>query len=300
MASQANIGREYRDTVHATDADGDQLSYGILESPAGMSLEDSIIVWTPMRSGLGSGSVSIRVSDDNGGADTLAWEVRAAVSESALVAWYAFDGTATDSGPHGNHGIAQNGTGLAVDRHGAAGGSFHFDGVDDRVYVGDPPNGSLDMGLDQGFTLCAWVRLDRLKDYSQMIMRKKMKVGGTNDEGYAFDVNPAVDGSQLVLKVEGTDTKHGVIIGNTSLVADSWYFATAIRDAESQELRLYLNGEQDAEPVADSLSATMETDVDLYIGYNEPYDRGLAGSVDDVRIYKRVLSDEEIRSLYQE
>lgn len=300
MNAHATVGSEYRDTVHATDADGDQLSFGIVESPAGMRLNDSAIAWTPTHSGVGSDSVSVRVSDGNGGADTLGWVVVAAVSESALVAWYAFDGTATDSGPHGNHGMAQNGTGLSADRHGVVGRSFHFDGVDDRVYVGDPPNGSLDMNLGQGFTICAWVKLDTLKDYAQMVLRKKQKVGGTNDEGYALDVNRATDGAQVVFKVEGTDTKHSVIIGSTSLIPDSWYFATAIRDAGSQELRLYLNGVQDAEPVADSLSATMETDADLYIGYNEPYDKGLAGSLDEVRIYKRVLSEEEIRSLYEE
>ena len=49
-----------------------------------------------------------------------------------LVAWYPFDGNASDMSGNGNHG-AVNGATLGTDRHGVAGKAYSFDGVDDYI-----------------------------------------------------------------------------------------------------------------------------------------------------------------------
>ena len=50
--------------------------------------------------------------------------------QQGLVAWYPFDGNASDMSGNGNHGTV-NGATLGADRHGVAGRAYSFDGVDD-------------------------------------------------------------------------------------------------------------------------------------------------------------------------
>ena len=54
--------------------------------------------------------------------------------QNGLVAWYPFDGNASDMSGNGNHGIV-NGAMLGTDRHDQANRAYSFDGVDDYVEV---------------------------------------------------------------------------------------------------------------------------------------------------------------------
>ena len=56
--------------------------------------------------------------------------------QSGLVAWYPFDGNASDMSGNGNHGTV-NGATLGTDRHGQANRAYSFDGVDDYIEVFD-------------------------------------------------------------------------------------------------------------------------------------------------------------------
>ena len=66
----------YGYAVHATDPDGDRLTYALTQSPAGMTI-DSLgwIAWTPSLSQLGSYPVRIAVSDGFGGVDAQEFSV---------------------------------------------------------------------------------------------------------------------------------------------------------------------------------------------------------------------------------
>ncbi len=77
MEDTAYVNTEYKDTVHATDIDGDVLTFSFIDSVTGMVLTDSIITWTPNVNDTGSNSVSVQVSDGNGGYDTLSWTIAA-------------------------------------------------------------------------------------------------------------------------------------------------------------------------------------------------------------------------------
>ena len=60
-----------------------------------------------------------------------------------LVAWYPFDGNASDMSGNGNHGTI-NGATLSVNRFGVENKAYSFDGVDDYINFGNsllPTNG---------------------------------------------------------------------------------------------------------------------------------------------------------------
>ena len=60
-----------------------------------------------------------------------------------LVAWYPFDGNASDMSSNGNHGTV-NGATLSTDRHGQSNKAYSFDGVDDQIIVAN--HSSLNFG----------------------------------------------------------------------------------------------------------------------------------------------------------
>ena len=66
--------------------------------------------------------------------------------QQGLVAWYPFDGNASDMSGNGNHGTV-NGATLGTDRHGVAGKAYSFDGVDDYI-VSDKNLPILEMRLE--------------------------------------------------------------------------------------------------------------------------------------------------------
>ena len=69
---------------------------------------------------------------------------------TGLVAYYPFDGNASDMSVNGNHGEV-NGASLGSDRHGVEGTAYSFDGLDDYVSALDnnysTPNYSISFWL---------------------------------------------------------------------------------------------------------------------------------------------------------
>jgi hypothetical protein len=80
----ATVGKPYRDTVSATDTDGDTVRYSFIDSAVGMSVGalSGIIQWTPIIADTGKHTVSVLAKDGKGGLDTLTWTI--AVSAGVL------------------------------------------------------------------------------------------------------------------------------------------------------------------------------------------------------------------------
>ena len=76
-----------------------------------------------------------------------------------LVAWYPFDGNASDMSGNGNHGTV-NGATLSADRHGHANKAYSFDGVDDQIIVAN--HSSLNFGQGD-FSLISWIKYNGSK-----------------------------------------------------------------------------------------------------------------------------------------
>ncbi|MFO7992284.1 MAG: putative Ig domain-containing protein, partial [Thermoplasmata archaeon] len=68
---------EYVYDVNAKDVDGDDLHYSLSEKPTGMTIDSSngMITWVPTNDQVGSHSVSVMVSDGNGGTDNQSWDI---------------------------------------------------------------------------------------------------------------------------------------------------------------------------------------------------------------------------------
>lgn len=75
MTGSMYVGVSYTDTLKASDADGDVLTFSFIDSIIVMNLIDSVFSWTPTANDTGQHIVIVIVSDGKGGTDSLTWTI---------------------------------------------------------------------------------------------------------------------------------------------------------------------------------------------------------------------------------
>jgi hypothetical protein len=213
-------------------------------------------------------------------------------AEPGLVAHYKFEGDANDATPYNNHGsIGGNPTFENATHPNNSGLNIVFDGVGDSVLV---PN-AVQLISDYA-TVGFWVRPDNqnlndpesyLIDFGHWDERWKISlpqhlkvVWTTNSKNAQFD--------HFISDMDSGD-------GN-ELVLGFWWYVTMVHDGTDDII--YLDGvEVNRKPVNGTLNSTGRP---LGIG-NNPIDGGqyFIGGMDEVKIYNKALTSDEILQLYQ-
>lgn len=210
---------------------------------------------------------------------------------SGLVAHYTFDGNANDSSGYGNDGIVHGAT-LTTDRFGNANSAYHFDGVDDYVRVPDDP--VLD-GMNS-LTLSVWVKTDRVDRMTEVI--NKYGHGPPHlDEAYNIGIDT---GGQVAFQY-ATASKYVIKITNYAIPIGEWHHAVGVYTGTHGAI--YIDSHLAALSRNDSDSAGWVNSIanDLLIGCGEEggnLKNLFEGSIDDIRIYNRALTADEIHDLY--
>lgn len=232
----------------------------------------------------GSGAIAGRVATAGGGGPVQV--------TNGLVGHWPLDGNAEDVSGNGNHGTVEGAT-FTHDRFGLPGGACHFDGRSARVRM--PHSPSLDVA-GQNLTMACWVRAGPDQYFRAGIVNKTP--GSMPDCGYRIWLYE----NKVVVAV--MHAQEGVGVSSPSPANDNqWHHVVGV--FENGSLRLFVDGDLVSEDYTSHGFCSNEAD--LLIGsYWYPYDDGhegrtwcsLEGEIDDVRIYNRALSAEEVRSLY--
>ena len=164
----------------------------------------------------------------------------------------------------------------------AAGDQLRFDGVNDYVTCGNEP--SLD--ITDAITISAWVNGG---------------VIGTSQNGYAgivasskykLDVNEGY--GKFFFRVYTDSGTAPYAVGTTTPQANTWYYVVA--EYTGSKIRIYVNGILEDEE--DRSGAILpHSGVEIGRESGSPT-RFFNGSIDDVRIYNRSLSEDEIYRQY--
>lgn len=201
-----------------------------------------------------------------------------------LVAYYPFDGNALDASNNGNDGTAYGGVQY---ENGVVGMAAKFNGSDGYISVND--SSSLDPG--NSMTISAWIQFDPVlgpDQYSHIIS----KWGGVGNASYALAYN--IGSNTISFGFHNADLCN-YNINSSQLEIGRWYYITAI--GTPNNIKLYVDGQMQSSLDVDY--KPIDGNNPLIIGRENTVSRWFfKGMLDEVRIYNRALSDNEILELY--
>ena len=210
------------------------------------------------------------------------------IPPDGLVAYYPFNGNSDDESIYKNHGIVE-GAILTTDKDGIENKAYYFDGINDLIKIAGG------LPVTNTFTISFLAFSENTSGYSNIISDGSSDAGGNdflinfrgNDIGIRADKNASLDYEDS--SPEG--------LQNLDLV-NKWVHVVWTLNSTSS--KIYLNG---AEKITLNESGSNE-------GYHDPFsyigarnvwsvpDNFFKGKLDEIKIYNRVLSFDEIQSLF--
>lgn len=208
----------------------------------------------------------------------------AGISEDGLVAYYPFNGNADDESGNGHHGSPTN-VSWGEDSCGNSDSAAYFDG---SSYIVVPHDDALNIS-DQTITVS--FRLNYQGDYSHFSYLISKTLG--HEIVYGMYLNTQFP--HFWFTGEQGNTNWGVVGGTAN--QNEWVHIVGIRD--HNDVYLYANGElvdhQRTSLGINSNTSNLEFGGHFYEGY---WQNLFVGGMDEVRIYNRALSEEEVQALY--
>jgi len=221
--------------------------------------------------------------------------------ERGLVGHWTFDGkdtqsTITDRSGQSNHGYFNGGATSSAKKIGKLGQAFRFDGVND--YVSIAQNGDYNLS-GSAFTISAWV----LEDTSAATMEsipvfKRFVSWYDGSKNIQLGLSPNITDNRAFYISNSALLEHAKLTTSGS-ISNGWHHLVATFDGAST-YKIYVDG-SDTNAGDDAWNNTTPYTGDsttLYIGQraNGGFVDGL---LDDVRIYSRALTADEVRQLYK-
>ena len=225
--------------------------------------------------------------------------LHAQIPTDGLVTFYPFNGNTNDESGNGLNGTIY-GAALTTDRCNVDRSAYSFDGIDDNIYIGDITN------LDgvKALSISVWIYTDGITDEHTGTIVSKYNADGDAERVFILDLYP-----QNILRfcIYGLDGNEDYEWQRTSnpIPFSQWNHVVVNWDGISHSINFYVNGVQ-----VDSYYGKLHSNPSMIynktsplmiggsdFGYTSP-DYMFNGSIDEVRIYDRELTFDEIVSLY--
>ena len=202
-------------------------------------------------------------------------------AEPNLVGWWKLDDgsgdTAIDSSGNGNNGTLINDPMWAI---GINNGALQFDGIDDYVNCGNDPS----LNVTDEVTIAAWVKLNSVPPAFSVLIAGKysaywLEWRDTKALSLSMYINGAYNGSGPTLDLADGDWHHIALT----------YDGTHKKGYHNRQ-----------EVFSEGASGSIDVSgVNFFVGEGHPADAGYNGCpdglIDDVRVYNRALTQEEIQ-----
>ena len=207
---------------------------------------------------------------------------------NGLVGWWQFDedsGTSTaDNSGNGDTGTLQNSPTWTTGKYS---GALDFSGTNQYVSVADANFLDLTNG-----SVAAWIKRDTSGAWHSIVAK-----GGSNnnyDHNYGFEIR---DTNVLLCAVgDGVSGGHAAVLNTTATISTgTWYHVACTWDGST--MRIYINGAESVNGSQSGLVPAANTSP-LYIGQFGGNTDRFDGLIDDVRVYNRALSAQEVADLY--
>ena len=212
-----------------------------------------------------------------------------------LVGWWPGDGDANDLAGTDN-GVLQGGaTASAV---GFVGSAFSFDGTSSSVQVPDSPT-----LRPANLTIEAWVQFSSLDSTASggsapgdqyLVFKQNSRYG--NFEGFDLSKTRVADGDVFRFLITSATAQSAQVNSTTLLATGVWYHVAAVRGANFTQL--YVNGYLESQTNVDFAQDYGAWPLWFGTSGQSYWDHKLNGLLDEVSLYDRALSSNEVAAIY--
>lgn len=211
--------------------------------------------------------------------DSITFFITGSIPTDYLKGYWPFNGNANDESGYGNHGTVY-GSLLTSDRFENTNSAYSFNGSNDYIDISYPNLYPANL-FTTSVTLVAWVQ-----KFDSTGAQTIISFGHNHPDPMLFEIN---DGKMRV-HMEGT----GYVSANTTLNSNTWYHVAFVGEYGVGGT-FYLNGQPDG--TTGSWTPMQGTECAIGKGYTGRYFNGI---IDDISVYTKVLTEQEIQTLYHE
>jgi hypothetical protein len=202
------------------------------------------------------------------------------------VGWWPFNGNANDESGNGNDGTV-NGATLTSDRNGNTNSAYSFDGVNDFI------SATRNYQFNNAISISCWFKENETNEQAQIIGCWDNPLSGPENRLITLYLNSDITKGDITTTMNQINVS--AITPNTLL---SWHNVSMVYDG--QELKLYQDGD-----MLSSSSSAANFRINQYpfwiIGaeaYLNSYGYFMQGEIDDIGIWNRALTPDEITALF--
>ncbi len=205
-----------------------------------------------------------------------------------LLLWMRFDdvngsGDPVDLSSYSNNGTLENGASI-IDLSGKYSDAAWFDGVDDQISLAPD---QLITEENTNYTYAFWVKRNDSQGLDGLLGNGQLAT-----DGMSLYINQSGNIVLTAYSTGGSDSIH-----TTYSVGTDWTFVTLLLDTSSGTDKIYVNGVLNASGNAAG-NAFIDSSITLGNGYVDTTPEYLNGSLDEVLVFQRALTDTEIGALY--
>ena len=207
-------------------------------------------------------------------------EITDLYNKASLVAYYKMDETSGDI--YDYSGKNNHGTNYGADygANGRVGYALDFDGAD---YVNVGNNGDL---TQANISIATWVKATQLDTWNGII---------TNKPDANHGINLQIGTAQNIAALVGNGSACTYVKTTWAPSVDTWYHVVITHNGSDDNNILYVDGNKEAEKTyVLAYSLPVDTIIGRFYTPSLPFN----GLIDEVRIYDRVLSGDEVKELY--
>ncbi len=208
-------------------------------------------------------------------------------------------GSRADSSPVGSN-VLTNVGGVSWTTSGRIGSASDFENsVGTTQYLKIESYEAVGLNLDYSFTLVGWLKRESISN-SDVTLAAKFAYGtGINNRAYRLQLTSR-NNLRLIASPDGTYNAAYSVTGGAGLTSTTnWYHVAGVFDAGAQRLKLYVNGNLDADNAV-TYNTVFQSTAPFMLGaslLDGAAAHGFDGLLDEWRIYNRALSQSEIQAL---
>ena len=214
--------------------------------------------------------------------NVMAQNIPSYVPKDGLVGWWPFNGNANDESGNENHGTVSGAT-LTADRNGKVNSAYSFDGDNDWI------NAEMKQSIKNKFSFSFWLNINEWKE-SGIINSRTSYYNATHFDLFSNYI-------MICLGKENSDKSLTCENINKKIEINNWN--NIILSFDGSNMKVYKNNQLFFSITLISNEAFIDKLLDFGRDNWTGGKRYFNGQLDDIAIYNRALSDQEVKQLYE-